>query len=338
MAITRDMARLVLDALVEGRDPVDVAADMDALRAFAVRDDRLIDAIRDFRKQNRAWLNARRSLGVGLGREVVGGEERFFVNAYLDRDLSAVSTDPALPNVLSFLSERMEVREKTIARPQPVGGAASVSERISNLNGEWGTLGCFVQKGDDAYVLSASHVIGNCGEARVGDQIVDGGMNPIASIVAKADVAVLQYSMPGNVVYHSTTDSAVAKLSPGLRPRNVIGGTALTPPQQPPSQALREGDRVTIYGSVTHGASAYVADTFCKTSSNQFCKPADDPSKVGFSGLVMTDAKIAVKYDSGAVVANDRHEIVGLVIMSSETSTWFHPIDRVLSDRSAELL
>jgi S1-C subfamily serine protease len=64
-------------------------------------------------------------------------------------------------------------------RFRPMPGGCSISHPEVSA----GTLGCWVQKGDQLYLLSNNHVIANSNEANIGDVIIqpgsyDGGINP----------------------------------------------------------------------------------------------------------------------------------------------------------------
>ncbi len=79
-------------------------------------------------------------------------------------------------------------------RFRPVPGGSSISHPEISA----GTLGCWVQKGDQLYLLSNNHVIANSNEANIGDLIIqpgsyDGGINPEDIIAELSDFIPIHF-------------------------------------------------------------------------------------------------------------------------------------------------
>ena len=364
MSRDRDFVRLVLDALFKGIEPDKVAEEI-VSHLFGVRSlpkkkkqPFFAKAVRAFRKDNKKWINQPYVLGAGVGQRLDAvGEVEYVVDVYLDKSASEVESARqvdrsrarlasrlGIPLKVEFLDQAVRVDVLEIAKPKPVGRRVKIGDTISHMTGEKGTLGCFVEKNGEPgepYLLSACHVIGNCGSAQTNDKVVadDYNFTEIATIAdASNDVAKLEFSHHGDISYRSITDSAIAKLLEGVTIRHApVAGGLLKAPAVPPSTSLAAGQWVTILGASSPNSQAKILHAYCKTYGADYCAMGAD-QVVGFSGLVMTDLDIADPGDSGSIVINAANEIVGLVVLSSDTNTWFHPIDRVLDQRKAKLI
>jgi len=114
------------------------------------------------------------------------------LEALSKRDLIPKSLDGVATDVVSSGIVRAFTQER--ARRRPVPGGISIGHPEITA----GTLGCYVNRGNDIYLLSNNHVIANSNDAFVGDPILqpgptDGG-NPSNDFIAPlADFVPIQF-------------------------------------------------------------------------------------------------------------------------------------------------
>ena len=215
-------------------------------------------------------------------------------------------------------------------RPLRIGGS------VGHFNITAGTLGCFVTKGGDDFILSNNHVLADENRANKGDVIVQPG--PLdGGIVSSGKVGQLHDFIKLKRRGTNLVDCATASMDEGLEyfynhleTLGPIKGVRKTP--------LEIGETVFKVGRTT-GVTKGEVDTV-----------ALDQVDVGFDmGVILFDDQIQIGPvgntpfslggDSGSLIVDSKRRAVGLLFAGNDVdATFANPIQTVLDKLKVDLV
>jgi hypothetical protein len=241
------------------------------------------------------------------------------------------------------------------ARFRPVPGGCSISHTEVSA----GTLGCWVQKGDQLYLLSNNHVIANSNEAQIGDLILqpgsyDGGINPEDIIAELSDFIPISFQEE-----MQTSASGLSRWITGC-----LNGLSKLMGSQTRLKAYRmqSRDNKTDCAIAKPLSTEDIAQEILQIGSVAAIKEAELDMKIKKSGrttglttsaIEQTDVTVSVSYgynktavfsdqllagamsqggDSGSAVLDIHNNLVGLLYAGSETSTLINRIQNVFDE------
>lgn len=205
-------------------------------------------------------------------------------------------------------------------RPAP-GGVS-----IGHVNISAGTLGCWVEKDGELFILSNNHVLANSNEASLSDAILQPGPYD-GGITSEDEIAELSEYVP--ITYNSDGEDSEA-------PENLVD-CAIARPHDPDEV----DSEIFQIGSIT-GVKEAEFDMEVKKSGRTtglttgVIEQVDVTSRVNFGSnrvAVFTDQVMAGEMseggDSGSVVLDTDDNIVGLLFAGSDTTTLINRIENV---------
>jgi hypothetical protein len=317
-----------------------------------------LDKVRDqlLKKQN--------VVAVGIGYKTVEGHttgDLSIICSVADKKpISKLSTADLIPRVIEgiptdvFNSGVINVVSNPKARIRPVPAGCSISHTSVTA----GTLGCWVKKKDQLYLLSNNHVIANNNEASPGDLIIqpgsyDGGLAPddVIAILSEfvpinfredeissaggisgfiAGFLNLLYKLSGSrtriKVYkeQSKTNLCDAAIAHPLNAEEV----ALEVLELGKIQGLKEGKldmKIRKFGRTTALTNGVITQTDLSVVVNYgYNKTAL------FSDQLMAGA-MSQGGDSGSAVLDEENNLVGLLFAGSDATTIINRIQNVFS-------
>ncbi len=195
-----------------------------------------------------------------------------------------------------------------------------------------GTLGCLVEKGNHHYILSNNHVLADCNDAKINDDIIqpgklDGGT--AADVIAKlSDFKPIDYKGATNDI-----DAAIAKV--GTKSQTLveipiidIGRPKTTTKKAALYQSVRKHGRTT--GHTVGVVMDVSADIWVDYSD------PGKPRKAWFEDQIMIEGVGSKKFsdggDSGSLIVDVvTLKPVALLFAGGATQTFANPIDKVLN-------
>jgi hypothetical protein len=241
------------------------------------------------------------------------------------RQLDGVPTDVIATGSIQALALRTD-------RHRPAPGGVSIGHyRITA-----GTLGCLVTRAGATLILSNNHVLANSNKAKRGDPIlqpgpIDGGDRraPLARLEAWVPIRFrsrlrwleeLRDRIP-SLARVNLVDAALARpLSPGLVSPEILGLGRITG-----VGTAELGTPVQKSGRTT-GVTSGTIQLIDVTVDVEY-----DRGRVArFTDQLLTDMH-SEGGDSGSVVLNSAHRIVGLLFAGSDTVTILNPIQHVVA-------
>lgn len=168
-------------------------------------------------------------VGVGVGKRVKNGRvedpEAVIVLVEKKVPLSELSEQDMIPAVVERLGDKVKtdvVEIGHVVAEQYFGAQTSTSNKnrerpivggvsCGHYDVTAGTVGCFVERDGNVYILSNNHVIANVNDCQVGDPIIqpgnaDGGNNPDDVVALLSDWVVVDFNRP------NLTDCALARV------------------------------------------------------------------------------------------------------------------------------
>ena len=242
-------------------------------------------------------------------------------------------------------------------RWRPAPGGVSVGHVAVTA----GTIGCLVQRGDDIFILSNNHVLANSNNGQIGDAIlqpgrydggtmadqiatlfefvpIDFGQGPVECPWAKTTEAVLNALAQATGSSHrvmavrqtagvNQVDAALGKpLSPDLVTKEILEiGVPKGVKEAELGMAIQKSGRTT---GLTHDRITQIDVTVQVNYDGQIAT---------FIGQLAT-GPMSKGGDSGSAVLTEDGYVVGLLFAGSDTTTFFNPIQAVLSALNVQVV
>lgn len=293
----------------------------------------------------RDWMQAPGVQGLGIGHRVTEGRKQseLVLKVYVAKKLPPHDVDRMVPRLVAIpgvgASIRTDVEEIGELRLQSFTGRerpAAPGIGLSHPNCGNGTLGCLVRDRRDraVYILSNSHVIGDSGLAREGDEIFQpsgkhGGTNQ--DVIATFTRAIpLIFTDEGNP---NQADAAIARVR---RREDVRAAVKLIGVPIGINAELRSGMIVQKTGSASQHTVGMVRDLHF-TAPLHYKRPDGGSGRAGFRDLVLC-SRFTDGGDSGALVLDMERKAVGLHFAGSELVSAFCRIDVVLDALAVDLV
>ncbi|GAO31168.1 hypothetical protein [Geofilum rubicundum] len=245
-------------------------------------------------------------------------------------------------------------------RFRPVPGGCSISHTEVSA----GTLGCWVQKGDQLYLLSNNHVIANSNEAGIGDLIIqpgsyDGGINPGDIIAELSDFIPINFQQEMQTSSCNLTRWITSSLNALSR---LMGSQTRLK-----AYRIQKRDNKTDCAIAKPISPEDIAMEILQIGTIAAIKEAELEMKIKKSGrttglttgtIEQTDVTVSVSYgynktavftdqllagamsqggDSGSAVLDLQNNLVGLLYAGSETSTLINRIQNVFDELKISL-
>lgn len=198
-----------------------------------------------------------------------------------------------------------------------------------------GSIGCFVKKGKNTFILSNNHVVAGENRGKANDRILQEGAVQINNTLKVASLGAfipIQFSpagatvLKGNVVFNDV-DAGLAQLVSGTKAKNqYLSGRTEKPPKSIGS--AKRDDLVSKVGRTsgpTHGKITSIATIVGPIEYDG--KPAWFRNSIEIEGIGM---QFSDRGDSGSAIVNDQGELVGLLYAGNGTQTYACPIGAVL--------
>jgi len=238
-------------------------------------------------------------------------------------------------------------------RPSP-GGCS-----ISHTQVTAGTLGCWVQKGGQLYLLSNNHVIANSNEANIGDLILqpgsyDGGINPEDVIAKLSDFIPIHFQEDAQFKGCNFTRGIISFMNSISK---IMGSNTRLK-----AYRIQKRDNKTDCAIAKPISFEDIATEILQIGTIAEIKEAEIGMKIKKSGrttglttgtIEQTDVTVSVSYgqnktavftdqllagpmsqggDSGSAVLDTDNKLIGLLYGGSETSTLINRIQNVFSE------
>ncbi|MCR4406155.1 MAG: S1 family peptidase [Anaerolineae bacterium] len=224
-----------------------------------------------------------------------------------------------------------------------------------------GTIGCLVQRGDEIFILSNNHVLANSNNAQIGDAIlqpgrydggtmadqiatlfdfvpIDFGQGPVECPWAKTAETVLNALAQATGSSHrvmavrqtagvNQVDAALGKpLSPDLVTKEILEiGVPKGVKEAELGMAIQKSGRTT---GLTHDRITQIDVTVQVNYDGQIAT---------FTGQLAA-GPMSRGGDSGSAVLTEDGYVVGLLFAGSDTTTFFNPIQTVLSALNVQVV
>jgi hypothetical protein len=199
----------------------------------------------------------------------------------------------------------------------------------ANELGPRGTIGCLVRSGGATLILSANHVLALENNALPNSDIVQ----PETGIAGVRAIATL-HDQENLVLAGNEMDAAVARVTIGDIDPMIFNGVTITGLRQTP---LISGETLHKFGQTTEERDGQYLG-FASNVTLQM-----DSGSYSFDHQIEIDSTggpaFSNRGDSGALVYDDQHRAVGILIGGNGTTrTYATPIDRILIRFQAALL
>ncbi|HJW92563.1 MAG TPA: trypsin-like serine protease [Thermoanaerobaculia bacterium] len=198
-----------------------------------------------------------------------------------------------------------------------------------------GSIGCFVKKGKNTFILSNNHVVAGENRGKANDRILQQGaikFNITQNAASLGTFVPIQFSpvgatvLKGNVVFNDV-DAGIAKLVSGAKAKNQY----LSGRKEKPPVSIGTAQRDALVSKVgrttgpTHGKITSIATIVGPVAYDG--KPAWFRNSIEIEGIGM---QFSDHGDSGSAIVNENGELVGLLYAGNGTQTYACPIAAVL--------
>jgi hypothetical protein len=356
-----DRLRLMLEFVTEGND-YNVPDELD--RELW---DTLAPEIRQIRDDARPWMYDRNVQGFGIvdKNDGASANEELALCVYVEKRIPRSKVANPVPPKVGFSKltaanapHHKDVPEKfgELATDVVEVGTAEAQANarrlrparpgcgISPAEGATGTLGCLVRSLNDSslYILSNAHVLADLGFAKTGDDIIqpgypDGGRISPDAIAQLENWVQFRYPDRDNK-YPNLVDAAIAR----VRQNNAVephipksGDNSRAAPPTGFSTHLRRGMKVKKFGYASDFTRGVIKDT-CVKGFFYLSRSNGELHRIAFREQVRC-SKFTYPGDSGSVVLNRSHNVVGLHFAGSEKWSWFNPINKVFEELQIRL-
>ncbi|MFP4977808.1 hypothetical protein ACE6ED_20550 [Paenibacillus sp. CN-4] len=296
-------------------------------------------AIRLKEKLEEEWKGKRNVNAVDVGLKYVAGKmtDQIAIRVYVDQKANVPPQDAIPISVEGIPTDVIEKQEKFVLQTlerataeEDTSVTAAAGEIQSPLSGGmaigpcrsirdrriWGTLGAFVQKEDGkTYALSCFHVLCCDSEWKRGDQLTqlsrEGVCTEGALVGTLADAC-----LRGNFgLIEQDVDGALAEITSKEVSWEIPGIGRLTGPAD-----TKPGTHVRKVGSAT-GLTYGIIEGLNKTFTVDFYDGIGDVTFTRSIRIVPDprhNAKFSAKGDSGAVIVNEKNQVVGLLFAGTD--------------------
>jgi hypothetical protein len=255
------------------------------------------------------------NVGLGITGFGVGAFDNSEPRLYVFTDDSSEQARRLVGHLASRVPVELMLNANFVAAARPVQGGDSIG--LGAVTGETGTIGCIVKdkKNGDLLALSCNHVIaglneGECGITEVWSPGVDEGGSASDRIGVLHRLLPIRLSRSDGNSPHNDVDAAVAKpdtprdLDPRIRD---IGRVKAW------TTSIMSDDRVRKFGQITKMTEGRYRIDVSGLVNFPNGKKALFHNLLGVVGVV-NGKNFAERGDSGAVLVNDKDEIVGQII------------------------
>ena len=314
------------------------------------------------RQSTQDLLHRSNVVATGIGYKWTSGKptDTLCVVCSVEKKLppSALTPSDLVPSTLDGLptdvveTGRIRVFDSPTARFRPAPGGVSVGHRDITA----GTLGCWVRKNGELYILSNNHVLANSNEGNTGDPILqpgpyDGGRDPDDRIAVLSSFVPIQFidspsdcSFAGNIVNAANqvakwlgSDTRLTAVRTQLS-ENLVDAALAKP--------LNEEDadlQILNIGAINGQREATLGMAIQKSGrttglTNGQITQVDVTVNVQFGAgriAMFTDQVMAGPIsqggDSGSAVLDMENNIIGLLFAGSEQTTIINRIENVFS-------
>ena len=308
------------------------------------------------RKEKKDLLKKHGVVSVGSGIKIIDGKptgmpcitisvEKKLVSAMIKRkDLVPVTLNEILTDVI----EVGIIKTLHTQRHRPALGGVS----IGHVDVTAGTLGCLVNRGGEAFILSNSHVLALSGEAEIGDSIIqpgsyDGGNYPEDHIADLAAYIPIQMSgLPSNCPFANALRVSLNGILKLIKSRTRF-------------QIIREQEDANLVDAALARPLELVTSEIMEVGEIKGIKDAELGMRIKKSGrttglttgeIEQIDVTVKVQYgegkiavfedqimagkmcaggDSGSAVLTDTNYLVGLLFAGSENTMIANRIQNV---------
>lgn len=306
----------------------------------------LKNAWKKYRKRpESAWLDDEHIVGFEMDPKItdddVRHDEEDVLRVTVDEKVDPADLEHPVPDFISLPGIGLKIptdveaegqvsldaSENIAHRPPPAKPGYSIGHPDSGA----GTFGCVVTRDNELFILSNSHVIANYGRGKKGKDPVlypavpDGGRrdDKIGTLVDFAKVALNQSNL---------VDAAIAQVRRGtVRSRIPVIGLP-----RGVNEDLAKRDDVQIYGRTSSHRRGRV------TNVDKLIKVPWRMADGSSVNVMMKHQVKCTRYsdngDSGSVVVDDGHCIVGLHFAHTETASYFTPIRAVLDSLKVKVV
>jgi hypothetical protein len=303
----------------------------------------------EIEKKAARWTRGRGVQGLGIGDKEVDGKatEELALRVYVDRKKPKSRVKNPVPKSVDFpeigevFTDVIEIGrvgvETFSGRVRPAMPGCSIGHESEPSAGTFGCLVTKKAKGKGYYILSNSHVIAVDGRAEVGDRILqpgrpDGGRPGIDDIATLAFAANLNFSRSG---YPNLVDAAIARVRANRHVNPRIRLIARTPTGV--GRKIKRGMRVHKIGRTSDYTCGIVLDVHHKTRLPYRYGHQGRKRLAGFRDQVLC-SRFTSAGDSGSLVLNPQHRVVGLHFAGSESASIFNKIENVLRILDVEIV
>jgi len=320
------------------------------------------------KKQQKKLFKKMNVVGVGIGYKETETEltdelslkvlvqEKLKPEALSSKDLVPKEFDGIKTDVINVGKVVAYQSPRDKWRPAPAGVS------IGHYAITSGTLGMIVRdlRTDEKLILSNNHVLANCNDARVGDDILqpapaDGGKKNQDKIADLLRFQALQYKggnndpgTPSNCpvaqfftsimnAFATATGSSTRVQAVAHNSENLIDAAVARPINDSVISTEVNGiGQITGTASATPGMQVKKSGRTTGVTSNQVVV-IDTSIEVGYGSRVarfehqiMTN-DMSNPGDSGSALLDEQNRVVGLLFSGSDVATFFNPIDTVFS-------
>jgi hypothetical protein len=222
-------------------------------------------------------------------------------------------------------------------RFQPAMPGCAIASPGHVAGSDYGTLACRVrdvQSADTLYLLSASHVIANCGNDPLGLPVFQPGTqadtgNAIGVVARWGTIAFTSDGFP------NLFDAAIATVDPGSVTNQTYG---LGPPIGL-NESVAKNTAVRKAGAKTEVTSGVVLNP---NYHCEFTYPVAGVNRAGFQQQILCapsnpGSPFVLPGDSGAAVVDDQNRVIGLVLGLTGDGVVVSPIGPILYSLQIEL-
>lgn len=328
------------------------------------------DVRRMLSQVRRSIMQKQNVVATGIGYKITGGEqtdtlaitcsvenkqakEQLSSRDLIPEAVEGIPTDVITTGMIYAQQERPD-------RFRPAPGGTSIGHYLITA----GTLGCLVQRDDQAFILSNNHVLANSNDAEIGDPVLQPGPHDGGSVSGDTIASLEQY-VP---IRFATEDgdqpcsigSGIANLLnvfaamvgsrtrlQSIRPQqeeNLVDCALATPKRRDDVSAeiLEIGD----ISGIAEGSLGMEVQKSGRTTglTSGTIQQIDVTAKVSYGAnkvATFTDQLMAGNMsqggDSGSAVLNMDNEVIGLLFAGSNTTTVINRIQNVLSALAVDI-
>lgn len=328
-----------------------------------------VDIIRKLLKQHsNKLLSQANVVATGLGYKVSNNtrSDTPCIICSVDKKVSMadLSSKDLIPKVINDIptdvveTGKIRALQAPTGRFRPAPGGISIGHKDITA----GTLGCWVRKNGQWFILSNNHVIANSNAASTGDTILqpgphDGGRNPEDKIAVLEDFIPIKFvgeaskcNIAGSIVALLNSLAATSGSSTRLQAINIQAEGNLV--DAAIARPVNEADvlsEILNIGKVQNSLSAELGmpvkkmgrtTDFTKGEITQVDVTVNvqyGPGQVAqFTDQIMA-GPMSAGGDSGSAVLDENNNIVGLLFAGSEQNTIMNRIENVFSELNITL-